>query len=204
VNSNVTDRRAITANLTTSQTYGSWDDPKIVITCDPSFNGDLPRSRDLIRRLSAEPPCNGNSAPTNVYVDGHAAVTGTGLLIVTREMELRDTNFNWRGIVLVLDKGRFYIRNGGSPDVRGVVLGTIAVQDDNGNSPKVDFRDLETANALANPFISEPPPPSSPPSVYGTIYGFGVKYSVEAIENALSASAVTLAWHEAYEGEESL
>jgi hypothetical protein len=207
LNSDVGDRGAITSNLTTNRSWGTWDDPKIVLTCDTGFNvgpGGSARTQAIVRRLSAEPPCNGSNAPNDVKIQSNAVVTGTGILILTRTLQLDDARFNWRGIVLVLDQGRLQIKNGGNPDIRGMVLGTVVLQDENGSDPKIKLIGLGAANSIANPFINEPPPPSTPPSVYGTIYGFGVKFSAESIENALTPGMVTVAWHEVYEGEETL
>jgi hypothetical protein len=195
VNSNVGDRVAISSHITTDQTWGTWAHPKVVIACEAANH---PNAKMV--RLGQEPPCNGNAAPNNLNVDNNAVVTGTGLLIVGRDLELRDTRFNWRGIILILQQGRLQIRSGGNPDTRGMILGTVVVQDDVGSDPKLKLAYLTQTNSIANAFMNDPTP-GSHSSVYDTIYGFGVKYSAEAVANALSGAMTTLSWRESYRGE---
>ena len=196
LNSDVSRRRAITADLGTNQTFGSWDEPVIAIICDTGSNDPK------LARLSVEPPCNGTNAPNVVHVQSNSVVTGTGILIVARELEMVNTSFNWRGIVLILEQGRFTIKNGGNPDVSGMVLGTVVSQDATGSDPKVKLIGLTTDTQSANPFVSEPPTSPSPPASVQTIHGFGVKFSHESVNNALSAGMTTLAWREVYAGEQ--
>jgi hypothetical protein len=199
VASDVSDRVALTANITSgTTTIGSWDDPKIAIICD-----DNPQLDPKMRRLTAEPPCNGATSPNDFKIQNVGTVfNGTGLLIVPRTLQIDDGRFNWRGIVLILDKGRFYIKNGGNPNVAGMVLGTVISQDDTGNSTKIDLIGLKQSTTVTNPFYSEPATSPAPPSYVQTIHGFGVKYSRESINNALSAGSTTLAWREVYQGEQ--
>lgn len=196
LNTDVSRRRAISADLTTNQTYGSWDDPKVVIICDTNSNNAK------MARLSTEPPCNGNNAPNVTYVRNDAVVTGTGLLIVPRELQFNDARFNWRGIVLLLEQGRFTIKNGGNPNVAGMVLGTVVAQDATGSDPKIKLIGVTTSTTATNPFYGEPATSPAPPSFVQTIHGFGVKFSRESINNALGAGMTTLAWREVYAGEQ--
>lgn len=191
--SDVSSREAITTDLTSSRTFGTWEAPVVAIVCDTGH----PNSK--MAALSNQKPCNGVSAPNNLNVD--APITGTGLLIVSRALLVDDAVFNWRGIVLILDEGRFEVKaTGGSADVCGMILGTVIIQDDTGADPKIKF--LDTANTTcANPFASEPTPGYTLPTDVGTLHGFGVKYSSDSIKNALSPTLTTVAWHEIYTGE---
>lgn len=213
LNSRVRDRRAITTNITSDTTtgasgtssdpnqYGNWDNPVFTILCDPSH------PNPKMRRLSNEPPCNGNSAPNVTEVKTSTArLAGTGILIVGRTMEIGNrAQFSWRGIVLVLDAGRINVVNiNGNRAACGVVLGTAVLQaDSSGNYPKLRLADAEHENC-PNLYASEPTPTTPIPSEIATIHGIGVKYSQDAIENALSAGLVPLAWHEVYEDEQAL
>jgi hypothetical protein len=213
LNSRIRDRRAITANITTDTTtgasgtssdpnqFGSWDNPVFAILCDPGH------PNPKMSRLSNEPPCNGNSAPSNTQVHTSSArVAGTGVLIVGRTLEIGNrAEFSWRGIVLVLDAGRVNVVNiNGNREACGMVLGTAVLQaDSSGNFPKLRLSDAEHRNC-ANPFASEPIPASAIPSEIATLHGIGVKYSQESIDNALTAGLTTLAWHEVYGSEQPL
>ncbi len=197
--SDVSDRFALTANVTSgTTTIGSWDDPKVAIICDTNAQLDA-----KMRRLSAEPPCNGATSPNDFKIQNAATVlNGTGLLIVPRTLQIDDGRLNWRGIVLILDKGRLKIKNGGNPNVAGMILGTVVSQDDSGASTKIDLIGLDTSTTVTNPFYAEPATSPAPPSYVQTIHGFGVKYSRESINNALSPGSTTLAWREIYQGEQ--
>jgi hypothetical protein len=213
LHSNVRDRRAITADITTDTTtgasgtssdpnqYGKWENPVIAILCDPSH------ANPKMARLSQEPPCNGQSAPSTTQVKTSSArVAGTGILIVGRTIDIgNQAKFNWRGIVLVLDAGRVYATNiNGNEQACGMILGTIVLQSDSsGNFPKLRFADAQHMNC-ANYFVTEPAPATALPSELETIRGIGVKYSQEAIDNALTAGLTTLAWHEVYQSEQGL
>ena len=213
LHSNVRDRRAITADITSNTTigasgtssdpnqFGTWDNPVIAVLCDPSH------SNPKMARLSQEPPCNGVSAPSTTQIKtASARVAGTGLLIIGRTIDIgAAAEFSWRGIVLVLDAGRVYATNiNGNEQACGMVLGTMVLQaDSGGNYPKLRFADAQHKNC-PNYFVTEPTPASSIPSEIATIHGIGVKYSQESIDNALTAGLTTLAWHEVYESEQGL
>ena len=196
LNSNVGDRHAISADISSgTHSYGTWAHPAVVIVCQPGH----PSAK--MARLGTEPPCNGAGNNNNNFtVTGNSVVTGTGLLIVGRTLELVNARFNWRGIVLILDEGRLQVKSGGNPDTRGVILGTVVVQDDTGADPKLKLAYLTQTNSIANAFMSDPAP-ASHSAVYDTIYGFGVKYSAEAVANALSGAMTTISWRESYRGE---
>ena len=192
-------RRAITTDITTSHAagaYGTWSDPTVTIICDPGH----PVLE--MAKLSSEFPCNGIAAPNNTQVRNGAVFTGTGLLIVPRSLEIDDATFHWRGIVLVLNQGRFQVKKiGGSADACGMVLGAVLLQDETGNDMKVDFiqgSPTECDNQFAALPTRSPPLTGSPLH----LHGFGVKYSKEAVENALTSSLITIAWREVYQGEQ--
>ncbi|MGH7896858.1 MAG: hypothetical protein ACREQQ_02835 [Candidatus Binatia bacterium] len=211
LHSNVRDRRAITADITNDTTtgasgtssdpnrYGTWDNPVIAVLCDPSH------LNPKMARLSQEPPCNGQSAPSTTQIKTSSArVAGTGVLIIGRTIDIgNQAQFSWRGIVLVLDAGRVYATNiNGNEEACGMVLGTIVLQvDSSGNSPKLRLADAQHKNC-ANYFAAEPTPATALPTELATIHGIGVKYSQESIDNALAAGLTTLAWREVYAGEQ--
>ncbi len=213
LHSNIRDRRAITADITSDTTtgasgtssdpnrFGTWDNPVIAILCDPSH----PNAK--LARLSQEPPCNGQSAPSITQMrTSSARIAGTGVLLIGREIDIgNQAQFSWRGIVLVLDSGRVEARNiNGNFESCGMVLGTYVLQaNSSGNFPKLRFGEAAHRNC-ANYFATEPAPATALPSEIATIRGIGVKYSQEAIDNALTAGLTTLAWHEVYESEQGL
>jgi hypothetical protein len=193
LNTDVGRRRAITADITTSMSLGTWDDPVVAIICDAQNSQPVAE----MRRLSNEPPCNGQSAPNNTQIRNNASFTGTGLLIVPRSLEVDDAIVQWRGIVLVLQGGVFQIKKIGSSALAcGMVLGTALLQDEAGNNPKVDLIQGERTSC-ANAFSTV-----SHPAAVQTLRGFGVKYSRESIENALAAGLTNIAWREVYDGEQ--
>ena len=213
LHSNVRDRRAITADITTDTTtgasgtssdpnrFGTWDNPVIAILCDPSH----PNAK--LARLSQEPPCNGQSAPSITQMrTSSARIAGTGVLLIGREVDIgNQAQFSWRGIVLVLDSGRVEAVNiNGNYESCGMVLGTYVLQSNSsGNFPKLRFGEAAHRNC-ANYYATEPTPATALPSELATIRGTGIKYSQEAIDNALTAGLTTLAWHEVYESEQGL
>src|SRR5262245_26020343 len=105
-----------------------------------------------------------------------AIITGVGILLVPRVLQLRNATLNWQGIIMITGDGDLRVED---PAACGQILGAIVIRDDPSPDRKFDL-DLVERNASCSPFA--------------------VNYSCEAVTRALTVLMQTVSWIEKFDG----
>ena len=113
----------VTASLTSgSQTYGTWEEPKVTQIEEGTEALDL---------------------------SGGATLSGVGVLIIPRVVRLENATLNWQGIVLVLGDGDLRAED---PAACGQILGAVIVRDDSAADRKLDLDLVRRSDDGCMPF----------------------------------------------------
>lgn len=113
----------VTTSLTSgSQTYGTWEEPKVTQIEDGAEALDL---------------------------SGGATLSGVGVLIIPRVVRLTNATLNWQGIVLILDDGDLRAED---PAACGQILGAVIARDDAAADRKLDLDLVRRGDGGCLPF----------------------------------------------------
>jgi hypothetical protein len=108
-------------------------------------------------------------------LSGGAVISGAGILLISRVVQLRDATLNWHGFVLITGKGDLRIEDAAAC---GQILGSVVIRDDAQLDRKFDL-DLAAGTSCAP---------------------FSVNYSCETTTRALALLAQTVSWTEKFDG----
>jgi hypothetical protein len=135
------DKLCINRSFSDAETfeYGTVADQKIVIVSDPRDQNPK------MQTLSTQYPCTDRRV-NNLVIENGAEVSGAGLLILPREMWIKDGTFDWKGLILVLENGKIKIEAG----TCGAVYGGVLLQTNpTRNNARLDF-DKNLENGACN------------------------------------------------------
>lgn len=143
-------RLSITASITSgTHTYGTSAIPKVTFIED-------------------------GSSP--LEMSGGAVVSGVGVLVIPRVLQLRNATLNWQGLVVIVGDGDLRAEDLGAC---GQILGALVIRDDAAADRKFDLDVVKQTRGCAP---------------------FAVNYSCEAVARALALLMQTVSWTEKFDG----
>ena len=95
-------------------------------------------------------------------ISGGAVLTGAGILLVPRVLQLREATINWHGLVVIVGDGDL---RASDPAVCGQIVGAIVVRDDAAGDRKLDLDVIQHSDSC---------------------HRFAVNYSCEVVARALA------------------
>ena len=141
---------SITSSITSGiHTYGTLATPKVTLIEDGSSPLDM---------------------------SGGAVVSGVGVLVIPRVLQLRNATLNWQGLVVIVGDGDLRAEDSSAC---GQILGALVIRDDATADRKFDL-DVVEQNGSCAPFA--------------------VNYSCEAAARALALLMQTVSWTEKFDG----
>jgi hypothetical protein len=109
-------------------------------------------------------------------ISGGAVLTGAGILLVPRVLQLREATVNWHGLVVIVGDGDL---RASDPAVCGQIVGAVVVRDDAARDRKLDLDVIQHT---------------------GSCPRFAVNYSCEVVARALALLMRTDSRMEKFDG----
>jgi hypothetical protein len=156
--------------------HGDLTNPKIVIVSAPNDQNAK------VRALSTQPPCTTGPGDgvNNLVIENGAVFQGAGVLILPRELDIKDATFDWKGLVLIMENGKIVALK----DACGGICGGLLLQTSNDrNNARLDFDKNEAR------------------STCGAANGaFSLSRCCDALDITIRILTHTLSWTERFEG----